>query len=79
MVGTGALLLVAMAASLDGGAPLPLPLCDAEEEIPELTAFAQLWPASAFHVDVKWDAKAGWIPAKDSYSRPWTHFCRVGR
>ena len=62
----GALWLV----SLDASKPPPLPLCETQEEGPELTTFEQLRPGSAFHVEVKWEAKAGWIPMSTRKARP---------
>ena len=76
MAGAGALWLVTMVASLDASKPSHLPVCQTQEESPELTAFEQLRAGSAFHVEVKWDAKAGWIPAKP-IAMPSQHASRI--
>ncbi|HEX7509222.1 MAG TPA: hypothetical protein VF550_20790 [Polyangia bacterium] len=76
MAVAGALWLVTRAASLDASTLQPLPLCQTQEESPELTAFEQLRPGSAFHVEVKWDEKGGWIPAKP-IAMPIHHASRI--
>lgn len=42
----------------------PIPACDgAPEAAPRLESYLDAAPGARFHLDVTWDARAGWAPA----------------